>query len=852
VFRATLKGLLAYKLRLALTAIAVVLGVSFVVGTYVLSDTITGFFDKTFADANKGVDISISPGDSGGGSLQDAGDTLNTERIPAAVLANIKATDGVDIAEGLVQGPAQMEDKHGKPYGGKGPPTLGFSYGDYAGFSPLRLREGRAPKGPNDVVIDVVSARKMHYRVGDRINIIPNGPVRSFTIVGIAGFGQADNLGGATIASWATPVAQEIFKKDGDFDAVSVKVAPGHAVNDVIASIDDAIGDQYKVQTGAAAAKEGADAINQGVKIFTTGILFFAGIALFVGAFIIANTFSIIVAQRSRELALLRSIGASRSQIVLSVMIEAAVVGLVASAVGIVAGLGIGAGLRALVNALSGGGGLPGTYAGLRARTVIIGFAVGTITTLVSATFPALRASRQPPIAALRQNLHVASSHFSLRRLVTGLVASGVAIALLGRGMYGNNVPVRFAWIALGALGVFLGIAMLSPLVVRPVAFALGAPLARTGMPGTLARENSRRNPQRTASTAAALMIGIAVVAAVATLGSSIDKSLHAVLDRTVKAQVIVNNDQGPIDPAVEQRVLEDPAVAASVPLRYNEFKYGGKKRTLLAMPPDKVAQVFDLQVEQGSFAAIAHGGVLLHKDIAKSLGKNVGDTMAMGFPGAVRNEVVRGIFSNNQVTNASYMISLDEYEQIYTEQNDAVIFVVTKPGAKPATVAARLDRALKPSYPQIDVLDQKGFADRQASQIRGLLNVVSAMLLLSIIIALLGIANTLALSVFERTREIGLLRAVGTSRRQTRRMIRYESIIIAILGAALGVVIGLAFGGAAVGALRDEGLTQLSLPVGTVVTVLVLSGFAGVLAAIFPARRAANLNVLDAIAAAE
>jgi putative ABC transport system permease protein len=851
VFRTTIKGLLAYKLRLALTAIAVVLGVSFVVGTYVLSDTITGFFDKTFAEANQGIDIAISTGDVGG-SIQDAGDTLETERIPAAVLETVKHVNGVDVAEGSVQGPGQMLDKHGKPYGGMGPPTLGFSYIDYPPFSPLTMREGNPPKGPNDVVIDVVSARKMGYHVGDTIPIIPNGPVRTFKIVGLVGFGKADNLGGATIVSWALPVAQEVFKKGNDFDGISVKVEPGHAVNDVIASIDDAIGNKYKVQTGAAAAKEGADAINQGVKIFTTGILFFAGIALFVGAFIIANTFSIIVAQRSRELALLRSIGASRTQIVLSVMIEAAVVGVTASALGIVIGLGIGAGLRELVNALSGGGGLPGSYAGLKARTIIIGFAVGTITTLVSATFPALRASRQPPVAALRQNLHVVASHFSVRRLVAGVVAAGLAIGLLGYGMYGNDVPLRFAWIALGALGVFLGIAMLSPLVVRPIALGIGTPLAKTGMPGTLAMENSRRNPQRTASTAAALMIGIAVVAAVATLGSSIDKSLHSVLGRTVKAQVIVNNQMGNIDPAVEQRVLEDPDVADSVPLRYNQFRFGGKKRTLVAVPPDKVGEIFDLEVQQGSFAALAGGGVLLHKDIAHTLGKRVGDTLPMGFPGAVRDEVVRGIFANNQVTNASYMISLSEYQQVYTEQNDAVIFVLTKPGAAPKTVAARLDRALKPDYPQIDVLDQKGFADRQAAQIRGLLNVVSAMLLLSIIIALLGIANTLALSVFERTREIGLLRAVGTSRRQTRRMIRYESIIIAVLGAALGIVIGLAFGGAAVGALRDAGLTKLAFPIGTVVTVLLMSVIAGLIAAIFPARRAANLNVLDAIAAAE
>jgi putative ABC transport system permease protein len=430
-----------------------------------------------------------------------------------------------------------------------------------------------------------------------------------------------------------------------------------------------------------------------------------------------------------------------------------------------------------------------------------------------------------------------------------GSVASLAAVVALGYGMYGDDVPLRFLFIVIGALGLFLGIAMLSPLVVRPLAGILGTPLASTGMPGVLARENSRRNPQRTASTAAALMIGIAVVAAVSTLGSSIDKSLHVVLDRSVKAQVIVNYDQGTIDPAVEDRVRQDPDVVDAVPIRYNTFRLGGKKRTLAAMPAATLSHVFDLELKQGSLAAFAGGGVLLHEDVARSLGKRAGDTLRMGFPSGPRDEVVRGVFANNQVTNASYMIPVAEYEQVYTEQQDAVVFVTTRPGVAPAVVARRLAVALKTDYPQLEVLDQKAFADQQASQIRSILLVVSALLLLSIIIALLGIANTLALSVFERTREIGLLRAVGTSRRQTRRMIRYESIIIAVLGSGLGVAIGLAFGAAAVGALRDEGLTQLAFPVRTMVLVLVMSIFAGVLAAIFPARRAARLDVLQAIA---
>lgn len=852
MFVTTIKGLLAHKLRLALTAIAVVLGVSFVVGTYVLSDTITGFFDETFTDANKGIDISVSAGDIGG-SIGEAGAFSETERLPNSVLTTVKGVDGVEVAEGLVQGFAQMIDKDGEPYGGQGPPTFGFSYGTFPPFSPLQLREGKAPEGPDDVVIDIVSAKNMGYKVGEKIRIILSGPAEEFTIVGLVGFGKADNLGGATIVSWADPVAQKVLDKGTDWDTVAVKVAAGSSVTEVLERIDDALPDRYKVQTGQAAAKEGADAINSGISIFTTGILFFAGIALFVGAFIIANTFSIIVAQRSRELALLRSLGASRAQIVGSVLLEAAIVGISASIVGLFLGLGIGAGLRSLVTAIGGGGGLPGAEAGLRPRTIIVGLSVGTLTTFLSALLPAIRGSRQPPVAALRHEAAPARATFSVRRLIIGVGASGAATAMLGYGMYGKSVPLRFAFIGLGALGLFLGISMLSPLAVRPVARIIGAPLARTGMAGVLARENSRRNPQRTSSTAAALMIGIAVVAAIATLGSSIDRSLNAILDRSVKAEVIVSNDNsGIIDPSVESIVAQNPNVDAVVPIRYNQFDLGGKKRVLIGIPPATVSRAFDLEVARGSLSELGEKGVLLHSDIASTLNKDVGESVSMGFPDGTETFVVSGIFENNQLFGANYVIALAEYERLYTEQQDAQIFVALKPGADAARVAVDLGAGLQRDFPQLTVLDQEEFAERQSSQIRSLLLVVTALLLLSIIIALLGIANTLALSVFERTREIGLLRAVGTSRRQTRRMIRYESIIIAVLGAALGIVIGLAFGAAAVGALRDEGLTELSFPIGTMISVLIMAMIAGFFAAIFPARRAANLDVLQAIAAAE
>lgn len=849
MWRATVKGVLAYKLRLALTAIAVILGVAFVCGTFVLTDTLTGFFDEVFQEANAGTDVVIAPEQEA--SFGGAPGIIRTESVPTALLDRTRRTRGVEVAEGAVQGNAQILDKEGKPFGGLGPPTLGFSYPQRPEFSPLSVRGGEPPRGNDEAVIDVVSARRLGYKPGDRVRIVAAGPAREYTLSGVVGFGKADNLGGATLVAWELPVAQEVLGRTDGFDAIYLKAAPGVSIASLVDSLNDDLPEGFVARSSREAAADEAAQIKQGIQFFGTAILFFAGIALFVGAFIIANTFSIIVAQRSRELALLRSLGASRSQVLGSVLIEAALVGAVASVIGVGVGLLIGAGLRELVDAIGGGGGLPGASVGLRPRTVVVGLLVGTVTTVLSALVPAVRGSRQPPVVALQTSVMPAPARFSPRRVAVGLGAAAVAIALLARGLYGEDVPLRFGIIGLGALALFAGISLLSPLVARPMSRLLGAPVARAyGVTGRLARENAARHPQRTAATAAALMVGLALVAAVATMGASMSASINRLLDSAVRAQVVITNQRGGvIDPSVEGRVRSVEGVAAVVPLRVNEFRFRGKDRLLAATTAEGLESVVNLDVSEGSVDALRDGGVLVHEDVATKFGLRVGENMRMGFPRGSRDVRIDGIFRDRRVIDSSYILSLVDYEAGYGEQQDAVVFVATLSDASPAVVAARIREEIGRDYPQLEALDQEAFKQQSSQQIDQLLALVGALLMLSIIIALLGIANTLALSVFERTRELGLLRAVGMSRRQVRRMIRWESVIIAVLGSVLGVVVGLAFGWAIVRALRDEGITEFVVPAARVVTLVLLAGFAGMAAAIFPARRAARLDVLSAIA---
>ena len=841
--KATLKGLLAHKFRLAATALAIVLGVGFVAGTYVLTDTMNSAFKDLFKTVTQGTDVAIRTkatfGQNQNGDVRDP--------IPASVLQQVKVVDGVRAADGTVQGFAQFVGKDGKPVTTGGAPTLGVSVSadpDLQGATTLRA--GQLPSGPNEVAVDARTASKQGFKVGDQVKVLLQGGSRTFTVAGIIGFGEADNLAGATLAAFDTATAQDALNRKGNFDEIDVAGQPGVDAATLRDRIAAAVPAKYEVLTGADLAKQTADEISRGLNFFNYALLGFAGVALFVGAFLIFNTFAIIVAQRTRELALLRCLGASRRQVLTSVLAESAIVGVLASLVGLAFGLVIAIGLRALLKGF--GIDLPSTTIQFLPRTIIVSLAVGILVTLVSAVLPALKATRVPPVAALQPETAFAPTRFRKRRIVFGLLVTAAGVALLLAGLF-QDEGNRLANIGAGAVIIFLGVAVLSPLIARPLAAVIGWPFARVfRLPGRLARENAMRNPRRTASTAAALMIGLALVAFVSILAASIKASATQVLDKSVAADYILTTQNfQPISTQVVTRLQDRPEVAEVTGVRMGSFKLNGAVKGLSGVDPQAYDQVVRTETTAGSLADLAQGGVAVKDTVAEDQGWKLGDDVPMEFPrNSVQQEPIRAIYKDNNL-NGDYLIGLGEYAKGYTDQQDQLVLVKAAPGVAPATAKAAIEGALQ-DFPNVQVQDQAAYKASTARQIDQLLGLVSALLGLAILIALFGIVNTLALSIFERVRELGLLRAVGATRRQLRSMIRWEGVIIAVLGAVLGLVIGAFFGWTMVRALKGEGFTAFAVPGGQLVAYVVAAGLAGILAAVLPGRRAAKVDMLRAI----
>jgi putative ABC transport system permease protein len=841
--KATLKGLLAHKFRLAATALAIVLGVGFVAGTYVLTDTMNSAFKDLFKTVTQGTDVAIRTkatfGQNQNGDVRDP--------IPASVLQQVKAVDGVRAADGTVQGFAQFVGKDGKPVTTGGAPTLGVSVSaDPALQGATTLRAGQLPSGPNEVAVDARTASKQGFKVGDQVKVLLQGGSRTFTVAGIIGFGEADNLAGATLAAFDTATAQDVLNRKGNFDEIDVAGQPGVDAATLRDRIAAAVPAKYEVLTGADLAKQTADEISRGLNFFNYALLGFAGVALFVGAFLIFNTFAIIVAQRTRELALLRCLGASRRQVLTSVLAESAIVGVLASLVGLAFGLVIAIGLRALLKGF--GIDLPSTTIQFLPRTIVVSLAVGILVTLVSAVLPALKATRVPPVAALQPETAFAPTRFRKRRIVFGLLITAAGVALLLAGLF-QDEGNRLANIGAGAVIIFLGVAVLSPLIARPLAAVIGWPFARVfRLPGRLARENAMRNPRRTASTAAALMIGLALVAFVSILAASIKASATQVLDKSVAADYILTAQNfQPISTQVVTRLQDRPEVAEVTGVRMGSFKLNGAVKGLSGVDPQAYDQVVRTETTAGSLADLAQGGVAVKDTVAEDQGWKLGDDVPMEFPrNGVQQEPIRAIYKDNNL-NGDYLIGLGEYAKGYTDQQDQLVLVKAAPGVAPATAKAAIEGALQ-DFPNVQVQDQAAYKASTARQIDQLLGLVSALLGLAILIALFGIVNTLALSIFERVRELGLLRAVGATRRQLRSMIRWEGVIIAVLGAVLGLVIGAFFGWTMVRALKGEGFTAFAVPGGQLVAYVVAAGLAGILAAVLPGRRAAKVDMLRAI----
>jgi putative ABC transport system permease protein len=826
-----LRGLLAHKLRLLMTALSIAIGVAFTAGTLILTDSLNSSFRQAFTDQYAGVDVVVR----------------DRQPVPASLLARVESVPGVADAEGSVSGFAMMVDTSGRAIGAGGLSTTGMSTHVNSGLAAaVHYAEGRAPTGRGHVAIDAKTAEHHHIAVGDRMRVLFAGPPGEFTVVGVVRFGDSDSLGAGTTALFDTASAQHFLGRDNSYDAIHVEAAGGvdpAVLRDRVSAVLPA---GTEAVTGSAVADEGAQAVRDGLKSFNTFLLAFAGIAVFVGSFIIWNTFSILVAQRSREIALLRALGATRRQVMRSVLTEALAVGVVASLVGLAGGVVLAGGLTLLLETV--GLELPAIGTTMTPRTVVVSVVVGTVVTLVASVVPARAATRVAPVEALR-DATPGLNRFSRRRAIASAAVTGVGVAALAAGLFGGAGILS---VGIGVAVTFLGVTALLPLLARPVAGLVGLPLRRFGgMAGRLARDNAARNPKRTASTAAALMIGLGLVASVTVLASSLKASVDSDVDRTLRADFIVDlaGGQGAgISPAAADAIKGRAAVTAVSEVADGTVKINGVETDVAAVDPATVGQVLDLGIAGGDLRALDDGGVFVYDQTARSKGWTVGREISVEWPETGAHPLkLAGTFTEKGAFDSDYMISLATYDENVAQRLDWYILVDAAPGssltqAQDAVIAATRD------YPNAVVLTAEEFVDSVSGQIDKVLLFITALLLLAVLIALLGIVNTLALSVFERTRELGLLRAVGMSRRQVRSMVRSESVVIAVFGALMGALVGIGFGVALTAALKDDGFGTLDVPAAQLAGYIALAAVAGVLAAILPARRAAGVDLLRAV----
>ena len=847
MLRATLKSLLARKLRLLLSGLAVVLGVMFVSGAFVLTDTLGRSFDAVFADAYAEVDVSVEAKPKIDVSTAE-GMPLSTP-MPASVLDRIKAVPGVADAKGVVAADgARMIGSNGKVVTSFGPPQLGQNW---LGESDLvEMREGRAPQADDEIVINAALAEAGKVKVGDRVGVLTLAPKKEFTLVGVFGYsGGRDSIGGANEVYFTTPVAQQLMLGKPDvFSNVSVQAADGTTPAALRDELARTLGADYQVKTGEQLAADASAGLKEGLSFFNKILLGFAAVALLVGTFLILNTFSIIVAQRTRELALMRAIGASGKQVIGSVVLEALAVGLIASVLGLAAGIGVGALLAYLFGQLAGGLTLAGL--GVPASAVIGAFAVGMLITVIAALLPALRASRIPPIAAMQD---VATPDRPLTKVtIGGAVVTGIGAVLLFLGLGGHAGDSTLATILGGVLFAFIGVALLTPIISRPVVALLGA-MFSWSVPGKLGRLNSGRNPRRTAITAAALMVGIALVTGVTVILDSAKGSIGKLAEDNIKAELVISGStSGPRPASFDPAVLEKAAAIPGVRMvdgEYGDMAVVGGERTWVAVSSNVAAlqQIFGAKAAAGDISKLAPDQMLVSSDTAKARNLTVGSTVPVQLSrGDARTYTVSGIYESSQLTNPVTLPPQAAADFAIPQPIQG--FLQLAPGTSVDAVQPQVERLLADS-PEVSVADRAAFIEQQTGQLDSLLQMIQILLALAIVIAVLGIINTLALSVLERTRELGLLRAIGLRRAQTMRMITVEAVVISIFGALLGVVVGTGLGAAVVEALKDEGITDLVLPWGQMVTFLILAAIIGVVAAVLPAIRAARINVLGAIA---
>ncbi|CAN5240644.1 ABC transporter permease [soil metagenome] len=854
MLRLAARNLSARKLRAFSTALAVFFGVAMVAGTLLLTDSVNRSFDSLFANVNEGIDVTVRERT----VVEDPFADAPASGFDASLLADVQAVSGVARAEGVVgDGTITILGDDGERIGQTGPPHIAVSVTNVDEFDPTTLVGGDIPANADQVSIDSNSAETEGFEVGNEIRIVGAAGAKTYEISGIFEFGSGTSLLGASIAAFTLPEAQRLTGKEGRFDEIDVLAQDGTPPETLARRVAAALGSGFDVQTGSATGAADANDISGGFSFLTTALLVFAGIAVFVGGFLIFNTFSITIAQRTREFAMLRTLGANRRQVLGAVLGEALMLGLIASALGIAGGFGFVEFVKLMFGAA--GFDLPVSDLRLSGTSILIPTLVGVLSTVAAALMPAVRATRVAPLEALRESGGSTEATRTRKRktLIASLVLA-ISFALIGLGLFGGgSEEAVLSSLGGGLVLLFIGVAMLGSRLVPPVASAIGWPIERLrGVTGRLARENSQREPGRTATTAAALMIGVALVVFVGVFASSLKATITDSVDRQFAGDLSILSTDGfsPISPQLADELEDVEGVAEVAPASAFAAKVNGVDGTiyLAGIAPESVADVVNFDWVDGSDETLAElqtGGAIAEASWAEANGIEVGDDLTITGPTGeqLRAFVAGTVKDRSGLVVESLAVAREATRLILGVRDDFIVLLNYEEGAEPAAVREAVDAFLTDRFPNAEALDQAELKAEQEQQIDQLVTLIYVLLGLSIIVSIFGVVNTLALTILERTRELAMLRAIGTSRRQIRRMVRYESVINSLLGTSVGAVIGLALAIAAVKALDDEGIV-LSIPAALPFVVLIAALVLGVVAAIRPARRASRLDVIESL----
>ena len=841
MLRLALRNLQLNTLRLILTTAAIAIGVAFVAGTFVLSDTTEKAFDQLYDGLTANTDIVVRSE----AAYTDYGFQSELRPMPESLVATVAAVPGVEVAEGSVTAFALLLDKTGTPIQPGGAPTLATSVGGNAALAgDFTLRQGRMPSGPAEMTIDAGSATAASYVVGDTVGVMLHDGPHSFTLVGITGFGETDSLAGATMAGFDLTTAQQMLDRTGAVDQISVIATDGVESSVLIADVAAQMPQGIEVLTGTTLASEGVAAMQSGLAIFTQVLLVFAAVSLLVGSFVIWNTFNVLVAQRRREVGLLRAVGATRRQVLGGILVESGAIGLLATAVGLLSGIGLALGIRRLLMLI--GIEIPTTTVALEPRTLIAALSVGVGVTLVAAAVPAWAATRVAPIEALRDAAPVTGAGSS-RRAVAGWIVLALGVLALAACAAVGEQPLLTA---LSSLTAFVGLVLSGPSLARGTATL--ASHGRRGGGWRLAARNVDRAPRRAAATAMALTIGVAVVSAVAVTATSLRESIGQTVSAGNRADFIlqpVGSGAG-MSPSAATAVRQLEHIDAVVELKYSGAEVNGTRSTIVAVDPTDLDRVLDLGTAE-TVLDLGPGSIAIAATEADNLGVGVGESVVVTYPASGSMTLtVTEVFSDTAtgLTGSPYLVSLQDFQANVTSTLDRTVLVAAAPDADLGATQAQITQALS-DYPNITISDPAQLTAAAQASTNQLLGLVTALLLLAVVVAILGIVNTLVLSILERTRELGLMRAVGATRRQIRTIVRRESILMAMLGAVTGVGLGALSGVALSRALTDEGITTVAVPTTQLLLYLVIAAAIGVLAAIGPARRASRVDLLTAMA---